>query len=83
MPAQTYPTEKAVAMYSIIEARLHQTANGDARNTSTASPAAVRVERWRTRPQTATAVAMKQITALTRIAQSTPPPRSMITAAIA
>lgn len=70
-------------MYSIIEARLQNTSNGDTRKTSSAMHAAVRVERCRTSPQTATAVATKQITLLMRIDQSMPPPRFMITAAIA
>src|ERR1035438_10526582 len=61
IPAQTYATEKAVAMYSIIDDRLHQILNGESRKTTSAITAAVRVERWRTSPHTANADAKNEI----------------------
>src|SRR6202140_30030 len=69
IPTQTYETENAVAMYSIVDDRPHQILNGDSRKTRSAITAAVRVERWRTSPHSANAVAMKQISPLARSAR--------------
>jgi hypothetical protein len=57
--------------------------NGESRKTRSAIAAAVRVERWRTSPHSAIAVAMKQIRPEARSARSAATPRSMTIAAIA